>query len=419
MTITEKILAQAAGRAYVEPGEIINARIHSVMVTDLKGPNTFKVMEEEVGVTAVHEGVEIIFVLDHLGPANNLKTAEQFKSCRVIARKYGLKNFYDLGHQGIGHQIMCEDGFVLPGTVTVGIDSHSTTYGALGSVAFGISNSEAAVILATGELWLRVPETTRFNISGVLPYRTYAKDVILHLIGMTQWNGEVLYKAVEFAGSTIESMSIADRMVLCNMTAEMGAKNGIVAPDSRTIQFMNRWPEKKFEMMTSDPNAAFSYTFDVDVSSLSPQVACPHRIDNVKPVDAVVGVKIDQAFLGSCTNGRLEDLLIAAEILKGRKVHSDVRLLVVPASQSIYLEALKRGIIETLVESGAAVLTSNCAACAGIGSGNIASGEVCISSTNRNFRGRMGAKDAEIYLASPATVAASAIEGVIADPRKY
>lgn len=419
MTITEKILAKAANKDRVEPGELINARIHAVMVTDLKGPHTFKVMEEEIGTTKVHEGVEIVFVLDHLGPAHDVKTAEQFKACREVARKYGLKHFYDLGRQGIGHQIMCDDGFVLPGTVTAGIDSHSTTYGALGSVAFGISNSEAAVIFATGELWLKVPETTRFNISGALPRRVSGKDVFLHLIGMTKWNGEVLYKAVEYAGPTIDSMSISDRMAICNMTAEMGAKNGIIAPDARTVEFLKHRSDKKFDMPASDPNAVFSYVFEVDVSALAPQVACPHRIDNVKPVEAVAGTKIDQAFLGSCTNGRLEDLVIAAEILKGRKVHPDVRLLVAPASQQIYLQAVKQGVIETLVEAGAAIFTPNCAACAGIGSGNIASGEVCISSTNRNFEGRMGAKDSEVYLASPATVAASAVEGVIADPRKY
>ncbi len=419
MTITEKILANAAGRDRVYPEELINIKISSLMMTDLKGPNVFKIFEEQIKAKELCKKVEIVFVLDHLGPAHNEKTAAQFKACREVARKYSLKNFYDLGRQGIGHQIMCDHGFVVPGTVVAGIDSHATTYGALGAVSFGISNSEGAVICATGELWVKVPRTTKFIIKGELPERVSGKDVFLHLIGMTRWNGEVLYHAVEFVGPTIENMSISDRMTMCNMVAEMGAKNGIIPPDKKTAEFMSQWPDKEIEIMGSDIDAEYSNVFEINVSALSPQVSCPHRIDNVKPVEAVAGRKIDQAFLGSCTNGRLQDLVIAAEILKGKKVHPDVRLLVVPASQDIYLEALKNGTITTFVESGAAVLTPNCAACAGIGSGNIASGEVCISSTNRNFEGRMGAKDAEIYLASPATVAASAVEGVIADPRNY
>lgn len=419
MTITEKILAKSAGISTVRPGDLINAKIRSVMMTDLKGPAVFKVFEEELGATELFPGLDIVFVLDHLGPANDVETAEQFKACREGARKYSLKHFYDLGRQGIGHQIMCDEGFVLPGTVAAGVDSHATTYGALGAVAFGISPSEAAVIFATGELWLKVPESVKFNLLGVLPWRISGKDVFLSLMGMTRWNGEVLYKAVEFAGPAVEAMSISDRMTMCNMVAEMGAKNGIIAPDEKTEQFMGRWPEKTFDMVTSDSDAVYSSIFEVDISSLEPQLSCPHRIDNVQPVGAVAGRKIDQAFLGSCTNGRLQDLAEAAEILKGHQIHRDVRMLVVPASREIYLQAVKDGLVEIFIESGAAVLTPNCAACAGIGSGNLASGEVCISSTNRNFEGRMGAKDAEIYLASPATVAASAIEGCIADPRKF
>lgn len=419
MTITEKILAKASGRQSVRPGELVNARVNALMMTDLKGPYVFKVFEEELGASKITKDLNVVFVLDHLGPAHDIKTAEQFKACRAAARKYALPHFYDLGRQGIGHQVMCEDGFVLPGTVVAGIDSHSTTYGALGAVSFGISNSEGAVILATGELWLKVPETTRFTVTGNLPRRVSGKDIFLHIIGMTKWNGEVLYKAVEFDGPAIAALSVSDRMAMCNMVAEMGAKNGIIAPDEKTEEYLSKWPEKKYDPVFSDPDAVFSHEYSVDVSSLSPQVSVPHRIDDVRPVETVAGRKIDQAFLGSCTNGRLEDLMIAAEILRGRKVHPDVRLIVAPASQKIYLEAVRNGTIEILTEAGAAVLTPNCAACAGIGSGNIASGEVCISSTNRNFEGRMGAKDSEVYLASPATVAASAVEGVIADPRKY
>jgi len=335
MTITEKILAKASGRQSVRPGELVNARVNALMMTDLKGPYVFKVFEEELGASKITKDLNVVFVLDHLGPAHDIKTAEQFKACRAAARKYALPHFYDLGRQGIGHQVMCEDGFVLPGTVVAGIDSHSTTYGALGAVSFGISNSEGAVILATGELWLKVPETTRFTVTGNLPRRVSGKDIFLHIIGMTKWNGEVLYKAVEFDGPAIAALSVSDRMAMCNMVAEMGAKNGIIAPDEKTEEYLSKWPEKKYDPVFSDPDAVFSHEYSVDVSSLSPQVSVPHRIDDVRPVETVAGRKIDQAFLGSCTNGRLEDLMIAAEILRGRKVHPDVRLIVAPASQKI------------------------------------------------------------------------------------
>ncbi len=290
MTITEKILAKAAGKKRVRPGEIVNAGVNALMMTDLKGPFVFKVLEEELG-TNENTGRSDVSLVPTTRPAHDIKSAEQFKACREAAGKYALPHFYDLGRQGIGHQVMCEDGFVLPGTVVAGIDSHSTTYGALGAVSFGISPTEGAVILATGKLWLKVPETTRFTVTGNLPRRVSGKDIFLHIIGMTKWNGEVLYKAVEFDGPAITALSVSDRMTMCNMTAEMGAKNGIIAPDDTTADYLAKWPEKRFDVVLPDPDAVYCYEYRVDVSSLSPQVSVPHRIDDVSPVEDVAGRK--------------------------------------------------------------------------------------------------------------------------------
>lgn len=417
MTITEKIFAKAAGKDRVVPGELINARVESIMTMEYIGGIAFELFDS-LGVTGLKDPGQVVAVMDHLVPCHDVKSAEVARGFRKAVQDHGVKYFYDIGRHGIGHQIMVEKGHVLPGTICVGTDSHSTTYGALGAVSCGVSTTDAAVIMATGELWFRVPESVKFHIAGKLQERVVSKDVILHLLGMTKWNGQMIYKAVEFEGPTVKEMSISSRMVMCNQAADMGIKNAIIAPGEKTVEYLKGRTNKRYELLDSDPGAEYDSVYEVDVSDLPPQVARPHSVDNVSSVEEVEGTKIDEAFLGSCTNGRVEDLEIACEILKGKKIHPNVRMIVVPASQDIYLEAVNKGLITILIEAGAAVDTPSCAACAGLHTGLLASGEVAISASNRNFRGRMGSPEAEIYLGSPATVAASAVAGVITDPRK-
>jgi 3-isopropylmalate/(R)-2-methylmalate dehydratase large subunit len=418
LTITEKIFAKAVGKDRVVPGEVVNAGVESIMILEALGSLPFRLFDQ-LGVAGFKNPDSVVAVWDHLVPCHDVRSAERSKEFRRAVHDHGVGHYYDIGRHGIGHQIMVEKGYVLPGTVCVGTDSHATTYGALGAVSFGVSTTDAAVIMATGEAWFRVPESAKFHIVGMLRNGVMSKDVILYILGMTKWNGQMIYKAVELGGPTIEEMSISSRMVMCNMVAEMGAKNGIIAPDERTIAYLKGLTDKPYELLKSDADARYDSVHEIDVSDLPPQVARPHSVDNVCGVDQVEGTSIDEAFLGSCTNGRVEDLEIACRILKGRKVHPRVRMIVVPASQDVYLEADRKGLIANLIEAGASVNTPSCAACAGFHTGILASGEVAISSTNRNTEGRMGSPEAEVYLASPATVAASAVAGVISDPRRF
>jgi 3-isopropylmalate/(R)-2-methylmalate dehydratase large subunit len=418
MNISEKILAKASDRDKVRPGEIVNAKVDMIMIHDLTGPLAIEAFRK-IGVKKVWDNRKIVIIFDHQVPAESVKMAELHKLLREFAKEQKIK-LYDVGEGGICHQVMAEKGHVAPGMLIVGADSHTCTYGAFGVFATGIGSTEAAAVFATGEIWLRVPETLKINVEEKFQKFVTPKDLILFLIGQMGVDGAI-YKCVEFAGSTIRSMSNDGRMTLCNMVVEMGAKNGIIEPDEITFKFLKeRAPnlEEKAELLKSDPNAHYERTLNVKVTHLEPQVACPPSVDNVKPASKVDDVKIDQAFIGSCTNGRIEDLRLAAEILKGKKIKDHVRMIVIPASQEVYMQALKEGLIEIFVRAGGLVCNPTCGPCLGGHIGLLASDEVCISTSNRNFIGRMGSPKAHIYLASPATVAASALTGKITDPRE-
>ena len=418
MNITEKILAKASGKNQVKPGEIVDANVDMVMIHDLTGPLAVEAFKK-IGVEKVWDNQKVVVILDHQVPAESVTAAELHKKMRKFAQDQQLR-IYDVGKGGICHQVMPEKGHVLPGTVIVGADSHTCTYGAFGAFATGIGSTEAAAVLATGKIWLKVPEAIKINVSGQFQRYVAPKDLILYIIGKLGAGGAI-YKSVEFRGPTIRDMSIAGRMTLCNMTVEMGAKNGIVEPDETTRKFLEGRTTKMlppFESLISDPDAAYEKTVDIDVTELTPQIAYPSSVDNVKPAAEMNNVTVEQAFIGSCTNGRIEDLRVAAEILKGNMVKDGVRTLVIPASQEVYRQALNEGLIEIFTDAGALVCGSTCGPCLGGHIGLLAPGETCVSTSNRNFIGRMGSKEANVYLASPATVAASAITGKITDPQK-
>ncbi|MEM3702844.1 MAG: 3-isopropylmalate dehydratase large subunit, partial [Candidatus Bathyarchaeia archaeon] len=345
-------------------------------------------------------------------------SAELHKIMRKFAKEQEILYFYDVGLGGVCHQIMVEKGHVRPGELIVGADSHTCTYGALGAFGTGIGSTEMAAVFATGRIWLKVPETIKFNVSGEFQRLVTPKDLILSIVGMVGSDGAI-YKAMEFDGPTIRCLEISGRITLCNMAVEAGAKTGIVNSDETAILYVKERTKGPFKPLKSDSNADYEEVIDINVDELEPQVACPHSVDNVKPVSEVEGVPIDQAFIGSCTNGGLEDLRVAAGIIKGKKVKENARLLVTPASQEIYLKALKEGLLEVFIEAGACVCNPTCGACFGGHMGLLADGETCISSSNRNFVGRMGSPKARVYLASPATVAASAVNGEITDPRRF
>jgi 3-isopropylmalate/(R)-2-methylmalate dehydratase large subunit len=412
-TISQKILARKAGLDEVSPGQIVTVSPDVILTHDNSAAIYGKY--SQLGVSQVWDADRLVIVLDHVVPAADEKTATNHKVIREFVRQQKIKNFYDLG-VGICHQVVPEKGHVIPGSLALGSDSHTTTYGALGAFAAGIGRSEAAVIWATGQIWLMVPETIVIQVSGSFSPGVSPKDLILHIIGDLGADG-ALYRAVEFRGPAIEAMDMPGRMTICNMAVEMGAKAGIVAADEVTAQWLSTRTDGPFEAVTSDPDAPLERTISYDAGRLVPQVACPHTVDNVSAIDQVAGTEIQQALIGTCTNGRLEDLREAAAVLAGKKVAPGVRLLVLPASAQIYREAMSGGVLEQLAAAGAVILNPGCGPCLGAHQGVLAPGEVCISTANRNFRGRMGCKEASVYLASPATVAASAVAGRIADPR--
>jgi 3-isopropylmalate/(R)-2-methylmalate dehydratase large subunit len=418
MNISEKILAHASGKTTVHPGEIVDANVDMIMVHDLTGPLAVEAFKR-IGINHVWNNKKIVIILDHQVPAESVKAAELHKMLRKFAKEQQIR-LYDVGKGGICHQVMPEKGHVLPGALIVGADSHTCTYGAFGAFATGIGSTEAAAVFATGKIWLKVPEAIKINVNGQFQKYVTSKDLILSIIGKVGADGAI-YKSVEFTGPTIRGMSIADRMTLCNMAVEMGAKNGIVEPDATTSKFLKgrtNQPLPSFETLKSDADAAYAKTSELDVTNLEPQVACPASVDNVKPASKLGDAPVDQAFIGSCTNGRIEDLRLAAQILKGKKVKNDVRAIVIPASQEVYTQALKEGLMEIFTDAGAIVCGSACGPCLGGHIGLLASGETCVSTSNRNFIGRMGSTEANVYLASPATVAASAVTGRITDPRE-
>ncbi len=415
MTLAEKILARASGRHSVKPGEYVVANIDLAMTHEgMRG--VFPILKE-AGVKKVWDPEKVVNLLDHWVPAPTVQAAEHHKRIRQAVVELGIR--YAYGEKaGICHQVLPEKGHVVPADLIVGTDSHTVTYGAFGAAATGIGYSEMAYVLATGKLWFRVPETIKFQIEGELPPAVMSKDLLLYLAG--QYSAEVAeYKAIEFRGSTAKMMSLSSRMTMSNMSVELGAKFGFFEPDEKVAEFLKGRVRKTYPMIQADRDASYEKVFGVDASGVEPQVALPSSVDNVKAVSQLGEIILDQAFIGSCTNGRIEDLRIAADILKGKKVHSRVRLLVIPASWEVYREALKSGILETFVDAGAIICNSSCGPCFGGHMGILAPGERCIASINRNFQGRMGSSDAEVYLGSPATVAASAVEGRIADPRNY
>jgi homoaconitate hydratase family protein len=417
MNITEKILANASGKNTVHPGEIVDANVDVLMIHDLTGPLAIEAFRK-IGVDKVWDNKKVVVILDHQIPAESVKMAELHKMLRKFAKEQSIR-IYDVGEGGICHQVMPEKGYVTPGSLIVGADSHTCTYGAFGAFATGIGSTEAAAVCATGKIWLKVPEAIKVIVKGKFQKYVTPKDLILSIIGEVGVDGAI-YKSVEFAGSAMKAMSIAGRMTVCNMAVEMGAKNGIVEPDETTSKFLEGRisnTKESFKCLKSDADAVYEKTLSIDISDLEPQVACPSSVDNVKPISKVGNVEINQAFIGSCTNGRLEDLRLAAQIMKGKKVKSGVRALVIPASQEVYVQALKEGLLEVFTEAGALVCGATCGPCLGGHIGLLASGEVCVGTSNRNFIGRMGSPEASVYLASPAVVAASALTGKLTDPR--
>ena len=416
MNVLEKILANASGKQEVSSGEIVEANIDVAMTHDLTGPLAIKSFHE-IGAKKVWNCNKVVIILDHLVPASSVISAGLHKIVRNFAEEQHISNFYDVGRGGVCHQVMPERGHVRPGEVIVGSDSHTCTYGAFGTFATGIGSTEMAAVFATGKLWFRVPEVIKIDVTGKLQKLVSAKDLTLNIVGKIGADGAI-YRGLEFSGPTIREMTIDGRMVLANMAVEMGAKAGIIEPDPKIVDYVKARTDKPFNPVRSDSDATYERVVDVDVSELEPQVAVPHSVDNVKPVSEVEDIKVDQAFIGSCTNGRLEDLRVAAQILKGRKIARGVRLIVIPASQEIYLNAVSEGLIKLFMDAGATIGNPNCGPCLGGHMGILAEGEACISTSNRNFIGRMGSTKSFVYLASPATVAASALTGKITDPRK-
>lgn len=414
-TFAQKVLARKAGLREVEPGQIVTVQPDKLLTHD----NTAAIARifREIGVEKVARPEISVIVLDHVVPAATEGHARNHQQIRAFVKEQGIASFYDVG-EGICHQVLPEKGHALPGYLIVGSDSHTPTHGAFGAFAAGIGRTEAAAVMATGEIWLMVPHTFRISIEGQLQKGVYGKDIILYIIGELGADGAD-YRAVEFTGPVLGELTVASRMVLCNMVAEMGAKIGVAEPDDKTRAWLNGRSVAGFQEVFADPDASYERVIEYDVSGLLPQVAKPHTVDNVVPVTEVLGTRIDQAFIGTCTNGRLEDFRVAAQILGGRKIAPNTRLLILPASREVLLAAVAEGIITELITAGAAVLNPGCGPCLGAHQGVMAPGEVTISTANRNFKGRMGCKEAQVYLASPATVAASARAGEIVDPREF
>ncbi len=416
MTITEKILADHAGLESVKPGDLITAKVDITLANDITGPVAVKEFKK-TGAQKVFDKDRVVFVPDHFVPNKDIKSAEQVKILREFSREQDLKNFFELGRMGIEHTLLPDLGIVGPGDLVIGADSHTCTYGALGAFSTGVGSTDLACAMASGETWFMVPETIKVEFNGELNKWVSAKDLILFLIGQIGVDG-ALYQSLEIGGSTIENMGMDGRFTICNMAIEAGAKNGIIVPDKITEEFVKNRCQRPYKFYKSDENAEYAKVLKYDVSEIEPQVAFPHLPENTKPISQVGDIKIDQAVIGSCTNGRISDLKIAAELLEGRKVHKDVRLIILPGTQDIYLEAIEKGYVQIFIKAGGAFSTPTCGPCLGGHMGILAKGERAISTTNRNFVGRMGHTESEVYLASPAIAAASAVLGKIASPEE-
>ncbi len=416
MTITEKILAAASGKRSVRPGELINVKVDLVLGNDITAPMAIQEFEK-IGVPGVFDRERVVFVPDHFVPNKDIKSAEQAKILREFARRHRLTHYFEVGRMGIEHCLLPEEGLVGPGDVVIGADSHTCTYGALGAFSTGVGSTDLAAAMALGEIWLKVPPSIKFIYYGELPPWVGGKDLILSTIGDIGVDGAA-YQAMEFTGPAVAKLSMDGRFTMANMAVEAGAKNGIVPPDEITREYVQGRAKRPCQFYASDPDAEYARVYEYDVSDLEPVVAFPHLPSNVRPVSEAGHVKIDQAVIGSCTNGRMEDLRIAARVLQGRKVHPDVRLIVIPGTQKIYLQALEEGLIKIFIEAGAVVSTPTCGPCLGGYMGVLAAGERCIATTNRNFVGRMGHRESEVYLSNPAVAAASAVAGYIVGPKE-
>jgi len=413
-TITEKIIAKHTEEAAIKAGDIVSAKVDLVLANDITAPLAIKELEE-AGISSVFDAEKIALVPDHFIPNKDIASAEQAKLLRNFAKKHNIKNYFEVGRMGIEHALLPERGLVRPGEAIIGADSHTCTYGALGAFATGMGSTDIASAMALGKTWLKVPETLLFRISGKLKPWVSGKDIILYIIGQIGVDG-ALYQAMEFAGDAIESLSVDSRLSMCNMAIEAGAKNGIIAPDEITRQYLKGRINTEIEFLASDEDAEYAKKYDFNADDIDLQVALPSLPSNSVGVSKVKKTVIDQVVIGSCTNGRIEDLRVAAQILKGKKVAKGCRLIVIPATQSIYAQALSEGLIKTFIESEAVVSTPTCGPCLGGHMGILAAGEKALATTNRNFKGRMGHVESEVFLSSPAVAAASAIAGYITSP---
>lgn len=419
MTMTQKILADHAGVKEVHAGELIEANVDIVMANDITGPMALPIFKKMAD--RVFDKDKVVLVPDHFTPNKDIKSAENSKAIREFSREQGLTHHMEQGKCGVEHAILPESGIVVAGDAVIGADSHTCTYGAIGAFSTGVGTTDIATGMATGQLWFKVPSAIKFNLHGKLPKYVSGKDVILHIIGRIGVDG-ALYKSMEFTGEGVKELSMADRFTICNMAIEAGAKNGIFPVDEAAIEYLDKHAKREYKIYEADEDAEYEEVVDVDLSAIRPTVAFPHLPGNAKTVDEIEAmdkIYIDQVVIGSCTNGRMEDLRKAAAILKGKKVADNVRVMVIPATQKIYLQCILEGILETFVEAGCAVNTPSCGPCMGGHMGVLAKGEKCVSTTNRNFVGRMGDVESLIYLASPETAAASAIAGYIANPEKF
>ena len=413
MTVTQKILAAHAGLESVQPGQLINARLDIVLGNDITTPvavNEFK----KAGFDKVFDKDRVAIVLDHFVPNKDIKAAEQSKTCREFACEHCVSHFYDVGKMGIEHALLPEQGVVTAGDCIIGADSHTCTYGALGAFSTGVGSTDMAAGMATGNAWFKVPSAIRFNLFGKLPSNCSGKDVILTIIGMIGVDG-ALYKSMEFTGSGVASLSMDDRFCICNMAIEAGAKNGIFPVDEKTLEYMKGRTEREPVIYTADDDAEYEKTYDIDLSKITPTVSCPHLPENTKKASELSDIKIDQVVIGRCTNGRMEDMTAAYNILKGKKIADGVRCIIIPATMNIMRECIERGYVTAFIDAGAVVSTPTCGPCLGGYMGILAKGERCIATTNRNFVGRMGHVESEVYLASPQTAAASALKGYITE----
>ena len=416
MTMTQKILADHAGLESVKAGQLINARLDMVLANDITAPVAINEFEK-AGFESVFDNEKIALVMDHFTPNKDIKAAQQCLKTRIFARKHNIKHFYDVGNMGVEHALLPEQGIVAAGEAIIGADSHTCTYGALGAFSTGMGSTDIAAGMATGQAWFKIPSAIRVVLTGKPGKYVSGKDVILHLIGMIGVDG-ALYKSLEFMGDGLASLTMEDRLCISNMAIEAGAKNGIFMVDDITREYMNGRVSRDYKVFEPDDDAEYEKTVEINLSELKPTVAFPHLPENTREIGTFDPVRIDQVVIGSCTNGRIEDMATAAEILRGKHIAQDVRGIVIPATQTVYKECIKRGYLDIFIDAGCVVSTPTCGPCLGGYMGILAEGEKCVATTNRNFVGRMGHVDSEIYLASPAVAAASAITGYITDPKE-